>query len=97
MATSSTVGTLGDLQFGYAFGSATNAMFMGLIDEVRVSDVARYTAPTTPETRFTPDGDTNALWHFDEGTGSLTEDATGNGWDGTIYSALWTSQSTCDI
>ncbi len=31
-----------------------------------------------------------ALWHFDEGTGTVAHDSSGNGNDGTIYGAGWT-------
>jgi hypothetical protein len=55
-------------------GSSGDAVFSGLIDEVRISSVARYTADFTPEDRFTVDSDTLALWHFDEGTGTTATD-----------------------
>jgi len=32
-----------------------------------------------------------AEWHFDEGSGNVTEDSSGNGNDGTIYGATWTT------
>lgn len=47
--------------------------YAGYIDEVRLSSVARYsgnfTAPTQP---WTTDGNTRALWHFDESAGSTS-------------------------
>ena len=30
-----------------------------------------------------------AEWHFDEGSGSVVEDSSGNGNDGVIYGATW--------
>jgi glucose/arabinose dehydrogenase len=52
--------------------------YRGWIDEVRISTTLRYTSnfarPTTP---FAPDGNTAALYHFDEGTGTLLGDASG--------------------
>jgi hypothetical protein len=44
----------------------------GLIEEVRLSDVIRYTGATypVPGTPFTPDSQTRGLWHFDETAGS---------------------------
>jgi len=59
--------------------------FRGMIDEVRFSVVERYTSdfslPTAP---FQTDNLTLALWHFDEGSGNTTADATGNGFVGTF-------------
>ena len=56
--------------------------FRGQIDEVRISAVARYTEDFTPHTTpHDPDAYTVALYHFDEGTGDNTADATGNGFD----------------
>jgi hypothetical protein len=37
------------------------------------------------------DANTVALWHFDEGSGSVVSDASGNGNDGTIGGATWTN------
>lgn len=56
-----------------------NNLFHGDIDEVRISNISRYTAPFTPALRHVPDGNTVGLWHFDEGTGSTASDASGNG------------------
>ncbi|MBT6582041.1 MAG: T9SS type A sorting domain-containing protein [Bacteroidetes Order II. Incertae sedis bacterium] len=59
--------------------------FRGMIDEVRVSVVERYTEnfdlPTAP---YANDALTLALWHFDEGSGETTVDATGNGFVGSL-------------
>ena len=41
----------------------------GKLDEVRISSVARYDDDFEPLERFELDGDTIALWHFDEGEG----------------------------
>ena len=59
-----------------------SAYFDGVIDEVRVSNVARtsFELLTTP----TVDSDTVALWHFNEGDGQFVYDATGNGNDGQL-------------
>jgi hypothetical protein len=56
--------------------------FLGIIDDVRISNVARYTSDFTPAHSFSPDANTVALWDF-EGQGQLVKDATGMH-DGTL-------------
>ncbi len=63
--------------------------FVGLIDEVRISKVARYDKDYTPKPRLEADKDTLALYHFDEGTGEVLHDSSGNGHDGKIIGAKW--------
>jgi hypothetical protein len=58
--------------------------FYGLISEVRISNVVRYTAPFSPQIFFTPDTNTVALYHLDEGSGTIVHDASGNGNNGVI-------------
>ena len=55
--------------------------YRGWIDEVRLSTVQRYTGTgfTRPFGLFTPDGNTAALYHLDEGTGDAVGDASGGG------------------
>ncbi len=66
--------------------------FPGEIDEVRLSNMARYSSNFTPPTKpFTSDGNTLALYHFNEGSGSVAEDSSGNGNDLTLVnSPTWT-------
>jgi hypothetical protein len=53
--------------------------FKGFIDEVRISDVVRYTKDfPIPKSEFVPDKNTRALYHFNEGKGDTISDATGN-------------------
>ena len=56
----------------------------GKIDEVRISNVVRYTGAFTPARRFTSDADTVSLWHLDEGGGATIVDSSGNNHNGTI-------------
>jgi hypothetical protein len=64
--------------FGSAFGGAGDTLtsfFNGAIDEIQISNIARYTANfTAPTPPFTPDGNTKGLWHLDVlvGGGLLT-------------------------
>lgn len=63
--------------------------FPGLIDEVRISDIARYTEDYKPVDRFVPDENTVALYHFDEGAGDVLKDSSQSGHDGAIRGAEW--------
>ena len=79
---------------GFTIGASADKslmtrLFKGTIDEVRVSKVARYTGDYQPTDKLTSDADTLALYHFDEGTGSLLHDASGNKHDGKIVDAVW--------
>jgi hypothetical protein len=52
--------------------------FNGFLDELRLSTMLRYTADFPPPTGpFAADGDTAALYHFDEGAGATLGDAIG--------------------
>ncbi|MBN2411565.1 T9SS type A sorting domain-containing protein [candidate division KSB1 bacterium] len=69
-------------------GNNTNTWwgFVGIIDEVRLSTVARYTNNFTPsKVPFSSDASTATLYHFDESSGQTVIDATGgnNGHLGT--------------
>ena len=55
--------------------------YLGTIDEIRISRIARYEGDFTPERRLKSDVDTLALYHCDEGTGYFAADASGNGRD----------------
>jgi len=76
---------------GFCIGSRLNTdyFFHGTIHEVRISNIARYTEDFTPQRRFEPDKHTMALYHFDEGSGDVLHDASGNGHDGKIVGAKW--------
>ncbi len=66
-------------------GGDTHSIFDGLIDEVRVSKVIRYDGDyAVPIEAFEPDGDTVALYHFDEETGGEIRDFSKNGVDGKL-------------
>ena len=73
------------------------AGFMGRIDEVRVSRIARYQDDFIPQIRFDVDDNTIALYHFDEGTGDILKDASGNGHDGKIVGATWVNSKSGDL
>ena len=63
--------------------------FAGVIDQIRLSKVARYTENFPPVTSVTSDDSTLALYDFDEGTGDVLQDSSGNGHNGKILGATW--------
>jgi serine/threonine protein kinase/Leucine-rich repeat (LRR) protein len=65
----------------------------GEIDEVRFSNVIRYTGDFTPQERFEPDEHTIALYHCDEGHGDLLVDSSGNKHHGIIVGPTWVRQA----
>jgi hypothetical protein len=74
-------------------GAAYPDLFPGEIDEVRLSDTARYSGLSyiVPNGPFTTDAHTIALFHFNEGSGSTAGDSSGNGNDLTLVnSPTWT-------
>ena len=70
-------------------GDTDGSRFLGRLNEVRISKVARYDSDFTPNQRFEPDNDTIALYHFDEGQGTVLTDSSGNGHHGEIVGAKW--------
>jgi Leucine-rich repeat (LRR) protein len=70
-------------------GLKDSTYFDGVIDEVRISRTARYSADYEPQPRLLVDAETLALYHFDEGTGEVLRDASGNGHDGKVVGAAW--------
>jgi|GEM_PF-3474698 len=52
--------------------------YRGWLDELRLSNIRRYTGNFTPPSApFTPDANTVALYHFDEGSGNVINDSSG--------------------
>ena len=63
--------------------------FTGVIDQLRISKVIRYTENFSPITSVSSDDATLALYDFDEGTGDVLTDSSRNGNDGRILGATW--------
>jgi hypothetical protein len=65
--------------------SGGGRQFPGIIDEVRVSDIARYTSNfSVPTSEFTTDADTLLLLHMNDASGTTVVDTSGNGFNGSI-------------
>ena len=69
------------------------ARFDGTMDEWRISKVSRYDKDFTPPKRYQSDADTLALYHFDEGTGEVLKDSSGNNHHGQIVGAKWVREN----
>ncbi|OYW20669.1 MAG: hypothetical protein B7Z55_06935, partial [Planctomycetales bacterium 12-60-4] len=63
--------------------------FRGQIEWVRISSQARYSTAFDPPAVPATDEETLALYRFDEGTGDVLHDVSGNGHDGKIVGATW--------
>jgi len=84
---------------GHLVNGKKRDAFAGRIFGVRFSSVARYDEEFRPQRRFTSDEHTLALYHFDEGSGEVLKDSSGNGHHGKIMGASWvraTNQPTSD-
>ncbi len=63
--------------------------FIGRMDEIRISNAARYDKNFSAPERFDPDVTTLALYHCDEGQGEVLTDSSGNKHHGKIIGAKW--------
>jgi hypothetical protein len=80
-----TVGTLTQGPWLRIGGLGGYPYFDGTIDEVRISDVVRYSGDFQPwSAAFSADANTVGLWHFDEGMGQTVADDSASGNDGTL-------------
>jgi hypothetical protein len=72
--------------FDIGNNAGNDRAFPGFIQEVRLSNSARYTGATytIPTARFTVDANTIGLWHCDEGAGTSVADSGVNGLTGTL-------------
>jgi hypothetical protein len=73
------------------------APFKGIIDEVRIWNIARTESEILSTMNQSLNGNEPGLigyWKFDEGTGSTTADLTSNGNNGTISGAIWVPGAT---
>ena len=69
----------------YTLGNNGVYFFDGYIDEVRASNICRWTSTFTPSvTPYVTDANTVMLYHCDEGSGTTVSDSSGNGYNLTL-------------
>jgi hypothetical protein len=79
--------TTNPLLFGYnAGGAGGTSQFLGWVDEIRISDVARTFPPECSALATSP---LRGFWAFDEGACVIAQDLSGGGHDGTIVAGAW--------
>jgi len=90
---SSVSNSTGNLYFGFnPVRGDFIAPFKGIIDEVRIWNIARTESEIQSTMNQSLNGNETGLigyWKFDEGTGTITSDATSNQNNGTISGATW--------
>lgn len=95
---SSVSNSIGNLYFGFnPARSDFAAPFKGIIDEVRIWNIARTESEIQSTMNQSLNGNESGLigyWKFDEGTGTITSDATSNHNDGSISGAMWVPGTT---
>ena len=78
----------------HTWASGSSNRSDGQIDEVRISNIARYVNDfNIPIYKFNPDINTVALWHFDENSGTTSTDHSGNGYNVNFNSAGWSNNT----
>ena len=74
----------------HTWASGSSSRLSGQLDELRISNVARYTSDFTPPTyEFIPDQNTMGLWHFNQDF----NDYSGNGNNGTHQGSDYSSNT----
>ena len=104
--TSKFVGSFVSNSFGYLFSGfnpeRNDAVYPyeGIIDEFRIWDIARSESEIQSTMEQTLNGNEAGLvayWKFDEGSGTVTNDATANNNPGTISGATWVVSNITDV
>ncbi|MCA9054097.1 MAG: protein kinase [Planctomycetaceae bacterium] len=76
---------IGSKYSGDGLARSSEGWFSGEVDDVRISNRARYTDDFTPPQRFVADAGTMGLYLFDEPTGDMAVDASGRENHATIF------------
>jgi len=83
------VNSNGNVQIGHITRDSNWPALHGFYSEVRLSNVARYTADFSPSPHLLSDADTTGLWKLDEGGGEIATDSSGLDNPGTIIGPEW--------
>lgn len=70
-------------------GNGIYEIWEGSLKYLRVSNTARYSISFTPASRYFSDANTLALWPFNDASGNVLKDVSGNNYNGTIVGAEW--------
>ncbi len=89
--------TAQDLWIGNDSSGLTGHAWDGLIDDVRLSSVVRYSVDFIPSTAIGGDANTIAWWGFEEQSGSDVHDLSGNGHEGVVALLSFSTESSCAI
>jgi hypothetical protein len=75
---------------GLWWGTGYYGKVNGTFDEIRVSDIVRWTDNfSLPTSAYSTDANTVALWHMDEGSGTMSIDNSGNSYTLALSGATW--------
>ena len=78
----------------HTWNSGSSSRLAGQLDELRISDIARYTSNfSPPEYEFQNDLNTKGLWHFNEGSGGAVYDASPFGNHGNCLGTGWSENT----
>ena len=93
LSLSGSINTFDDKFYIGQSGLSNPSYFVGLIDEIRISNIVRYTSNFTPQlSRFLSDANTVVLYNLNEGSGTQIIDASSNNKNGTTFgSIVWSS------
>jgi hypothetical protein len=76
------------------FADTDAGWFDGTIDDLRLASFPRYNNAFTPLRYWPSDGFTTGLWHFPEGEGTTSVDASGGGRTAQLHGPAWTQSPT---
>ena len=78
----------------HTWNSGSSSRLAGQLDELRISDIARYTSNfSPPQHEFQNDLNTKGLWHFNEGSGGTVYDASSNSNHGSCLGTGWSENT----